>query len=79
MIIANRQTSSEYPPFIIAEMSGDHNQSLERASKIVKAIADAGVHAIKLQVYTPDTMRPLRDKNILRIITFQAKIFKSGL
>jgi N-acetylneuraminate synthase len=43
-------------PFIIAEMSGNHNQSLERALKIVAAAANAGAHALKIQTYTPDTM-----------------------
>lgn len=43
-------------PFIIAEMSGNHNQSLERAFEIVDAAAKAGAHALKIQTYTPDTM-----------------------
>ena len=46
----------EYPPFIIAEMSGNHNQSLERALEIVEAAAKSGAHALKLQTYTADTM-----------------------
>jgi pseudaminic acid synthase len=43
-------------PFIVAEMSGNHNQSLEKALEIVKAAASSGVQALKIQTYTPDTM-----------------------
>ncbi len=43
-------------PFVIAEMSGNHNQSLERALAIVGAVARSGAHALKIQTYTPDTM-----------------------
>lgn len=54
--IADRLISRNHPPFIIAEMSGNHNQSLERALEIVEAASRSGVHALKIQTYTPDTM-----------------------
>lgn len=54
--IADRPIGRGHTPFIIAEMSGNHNQSLQRALEIVEAAAKTGVHALKIQTYTPDTM-----------------------
>ena len=54
--IDNRIIGRDHSPFIIAEMSGNHNQSLERALEIVEAAAKTGAHALKIQTYTPDTM-----------------------
>lgn len=52
--IAGRKIGPDNSPFIIAEMSGNHNQSLERAMRIVDAAVEAGAHALKLQTASPD-------------------------
>jgi pseudaminic acid synthase len=54
--IGNRIIGRDQAPFVIAEMSGNHNQSLDRALEIVEAAAKTGTHALKIQTYTPDTM-----------------------
>ena len=54
--VANHIISPQHRPFVIAEMSGNHNQSLDRALALVDAAAGAGAHALKLQTYTPDTI-----------------------
>lgn len=56
VVIAGRLIDPTAPPFVVAEMSANHNHSLERALEIVDAAAAAGAHAIKLQTYTADTM-----------------------
>ena len=56
MKIGNHEVGTHRPPFVIAEMSGNHNHSLGRALEIVEAAAQTGAHALKLQTYTPDTM-----------------------
>jgi N-acetylneuraminate synthase len=56
MHIAKREIGRHAPPFVIAEMSGNHNQSLERALLLVEAASASGAHALKLQTYTADTM-----------------------
>lgn len=57
----------ENKPFVIAEMSGNHNQSLDRALKIVDAAAAAGAHGLKIQTYTADTMTIPSDKGLFYI------------
>lgn len=55
-----------YPPFIVAELSGNHNQSLDRALELVRAAAKAKVQGVKIQTYTADTMTlDLNEKEFL--------------
>jgi N-acetylneuraminate synthase len=54
--IAGRKIGPAEPPYVIAEMSGNHNGDIERACRLIDAAASAGADAVKLQTYTADTM-----------------------
>ena len=65
--IGGRRIARDARPFVVAEMSGNHNRSLDRALAIVDAAADAGAHAVKIQTYTADTMTIDVDRGEFRI------------
>jgi len=56
IVIGSRTIGTGRPTYVVAEMSANHNQDLDRAKAIVRAAHEAGADAIKLQTYTPDTM-----------------------
>lgn len=66
-IVEGIKIGSNSRPFIIAEMSGNHNQSLDRALEIVEAAAKAGAQGLKIQTYTADTMTLDIDNSDFRI------------
>lgn len=65
--IGHRIVGRGHAPLVVAEMSGNHNQSLSRAMEIVEAAARAGAHALKLQTYTADTMTLDSDQGDFRV------------
>ena len=65
--INNKEVGPDQPIFVIAEISGNHKQNYKRALKIIDAAINAGVDAIKLQTYTPDTLTIKSDKKWFRI------------
>ncbi len=56
MEIAGRVIGHEEPPYVIAEISGNHNGDLDRALRLIDAAKNAGADAVKFQLYTPDTI-----------------------
>lgn len=56
VLIGNKRVGDQEPTFIIAELSGNHNQSFERAKQLIKAAKDLGADAVKIQTYTADTI-----------------------
>lgn len=65
--VGDRSIGPDHEPFVIAEMSGNHNGSLERALEIVHAAAEAGAHAVKIQTYTADTITLDVDSPMFRL------------
>lgn len=68
IVIAGRRIGSDFPIYIVAELSANHNQSFEQAVCIVHAAKDAGADAIKLQTYTADTITLPSDMANFRIV-----------
>jgi pseudaminic acid synthase len=66
--IAGRKIGLGHEPFVICELSGNHNGSLERALLMLEAAAATGADAIKIQTYTPDTITIDHDSTDFRII-----------
>ena len=67
MIVNGRKIGDGAPCYIVAEMSANHNQDLNKALKIIHAAKEAGADAIKLQTYTPDTLTMDCDNKYFRL------------
>lgn len=65
--IGRRRIGLGSPVYIVAELSANHNQNLERAVQIIRAAKEAGADAIKLQTYTPDTLTICADQPWFRV------------
>ena len=65
--IRGRDIGSGHPVYVIAEMSGNHNQNFERAVEIIQAAKDCGADAVKLQTYTAHTITISSDQEWFRV------------
>lgn len=69
LTIAGRKIGAEFPPYVIAEMSANHNGNIETAFSILQHAKVAGAHAVKLQTYRPDTITLDSDNDEFKIET----------
>ena len=67
IFLNKRKICIKSPPYIIAELSGNHGGSIEKALKAIQAAKDVGVDALKVQTYTPDTMTINSDRSDFQI------------
>ncbi len=67
IVISGREISREHPPYVIAELSANHNGKLETAIRIIEEAAKAGADAVKLQTYRPDTITLNSDSDEFKI------------
>lgn len=65
--IQGREIGPGHPTFIVAELSGNHNQSFDRAVQLIRAAKEAGADAIKIQTYTPETITLHSDNEYFRV------------
>lgn len=67
LIIAGRPIGLEHPPYVIAELSANHNGNFDQALRIIDAARDAGADAVKIQTYRPDTITLKSDSEDFQI------------
>lgn len=77
IFIGDKQISGDSPPFVIAELSGNHAGDINKALALIEAAAKAGADAIKLQVYRADTITLSSDKEDFRIPKGQGNKWES--
>ncbi len=67
MCIAGRRIGRDFPVFVVAELSANHNGDYDQAVRIIRAAKDAGADAVKLQTYTPDTITIASEREEFRV------------